>query len=586
MSGSPLAPKARKIDLESAVQGGFDILHGAIEELESLQFEADPIYDSTADGLAATSDGQQFKVKSAFQNILYDVYDNDGGTAVFYRSRPSISGLDEKADQTEVDAIQASVDVIDSALELSDVLPGVADIVASSDDSAVASYTFADGSVVDVLNPAWPSREVTVHTPSVIRNMMWSWWVEPRLAQMGNRIYATGVESPATDELGALWVVQSIAGGAWERVSIGTVREVSEGFVDDHDDSAIMLDPSPGAKAPLRIIQRDHSETLSHTRQWVSETSDIRNIGDAAFISTTTDWSYTQGFYEPGDPERIFVLGRRGSNDGGNWYLLVSNDGGEFYREFPLLSFDYGYVKMFPARNGSGLHLVCYVNPSAAVPSTIAHLVLSWTGTLSNIATGTVAADVFDPAYTPVDPIVEGYEVHAPASGNELRLMDAVEVSLNRVHVLYAEWPDGDTDSGYYSLAVLNTSSPGVTDYADIALHGNGIEAGGASDYISGGCIIGDLALCLAHWDETTDVGTISTYRYGGGTWTEAEIETAQGRKLFRPICVQKVSWDGSEIVHDLGTTLLYLRGKGANGGYTDFYVHATDAVAIDTEDF
>ena len=61
-----------------------DALSARITAVEDQAFAESPIYETTAEGIAATSVGDRFRVENADPDIAYDVYDHDtGGVATF-----------------------------------------------------------------------------------------------------------------------------------------------------------------------------------------------------------------------------------------------------------------------------------------------------------------------------------------------------------------------------------------------------------------------------------------------------------------------------------------------------------------------
>jgi hypothetical protein len=77
----------------------------AIDALEEQAFASDPIYADTAAGLAATSEGQQFKVENASADVTFDIYRHDAGpVATLITSVPSTLALAAKADAADLAA--------------------------------------------------------------------------------------------------------------------------------------------------------------------------------------------------------------------------------------------------------------------------------------------------------------------------------------------------------------------------------------------------------------------------------------------------------------------------------------------------
>ncbi|MBR9840695.1 MAG: hypothetical protein GYB50_22810 [Rhodobacteraceae bacterium] len=71
-----------------------DALSARITAVEDQAFAESPIYETTADGIAATGEGDRFRVENADPAIAYDVYDHDaGGVATFLTDIPAGSAL-------------------------------------------------------------------------------------------------------------------------------------------------------------------------------------------------------------------------------------------------------------------------------------------------------------------------------------------------------------------------------------------------------------------------------------------------------------------------------------------------------------
>ncbi|SDE46742.1 hypothetical protein SAMN04488105_10417 [Salipiger thiooxidans] len=71
-----------------------DALSARITAVEDQAFAESPIYETTAEGIAATGEGDRFRVENADPAIAYDVYDHDaGGVATFLTDIPAGSAL-------------------------------------------------------------------------------------------------------------------------------------------------------------------------------------------------------------------------------------------------------------------------------------------------------------------------------------------------------------------------------------------------------------------------------------------------------------------------------------------------------------
>ncbi|MBN8189559.1 hypothetical protein JF540_23005, partial [Salipiger thiooxidans] len=77
--------------------GTTDALAARITALEDQAFAESPIYETTAAGIAATGEGDRFRVENAAPEIAYDIYDHDpGGVATFVTDIPAGSALATK----------------------------------------------------------------------------------------------------------------------------------------------------------------------------------------------------------------------------------------------------------------------------------------------------------------------------------------------------------------------------------------------------------------------------------------------------------------------------------------------------------
>lgn len=81
--------------------------------LEEQAFAADPIFATTAEGLAATPEGKPFKVENASPDISYDAFRHvSGGVADLVASVPSPAALVTKAAQTDMLRTQKMVSAV------------------------------------------------------------------------------------------------------------------------------------------------------------------------------------------------------------------------------------------------------------------------------------------------------------------------------------------------------------------------------------------------------------------------------------------------------------------------------------------
>ena len=127
-----------------------DALSARITAVEDQAFAESPIYDTTAEGIAATGEGDRFRVENADPAIAYDVYDHDaGGVATFLTdipagsalvTKPTISNaLSEYAPQATT--ARANIGAASAAV-LSDVSLAVGDVAARTQG------IYSDGEVI------------------------------------------------------------------------------------------------------------------------------------------------------------------------------------------------------------------------------------------------------------------------------------------------------------------------------------------------------------------------------------------------------------------------------------------------------
>jgi len=95
----------KKPSRQATVQGFLELqnqLDATIVQLNETVFADAPIYENTASGIAATSDGEQFRVENADDDIVFDVYSNNTGSAVLVAEVPSTTALATKANAVDV----------------------------------------------------------------------------------------------------------------------------------------------------------------------------------------------------------------------------------------------------------------------------------------------------------------------------------------------------------------------------------------------------------------------------------------------------------------------------------------------------
>ncbi len=106
---------------------------GALAEIAALQetaFEASPVYEDTATGLAATAEGDQFRAVSADPDAAYDVYRHDtGAVATLVTSVPSVAGLTGKASAAALAAVDTIVTAMLGRTYADRPIPGWREIV-------------------------------------------------------------------------------------------------------------------------------------------------------------------------------------------------------------------------------------------------------------------------------------------------------------------------------------------------------------------------------------------------------------------------------------------------------------------------
>ena len=154
-----------------------------------------------------------------------------------------------------------------------------------------------------------------------------------------------------------------------------------------------------------------------------------------------------------------------------------------------------------------------------------------------------------------------------------------------QLDVYWAEFDfaTASTFDGYYYRGSVNTST-GVTAVTQITRCGGKIDIRDESSYIAGCEVIDANAVVCARWMGT--YGEIVVCKFNGTSWSETVLDRIDNRKIFRP--VQSVShiWDGSKIVYARGRWLSYLKGRGTDGGYSDFGNFNADSVTLDINTF
>lgn len=94
LTGSGALAEALAAKVDPAVTDGLSVRITAVED---QAFAESPVYEDTAAGLAATSEGERFRVENADPDIAYDIYDHDSGpVATFVTDIPAGSALANK----------------------------------------------------------------------------------------------------------------------------------------------------------------------------------------------------------------------------------------------------------------------------------------------------------------------------------------------------------------------------------------------------------------------------------------------------------------------------------------------------------
>lgn len=601
---------AQHVAAAEAAEAGAQTAQGLAEAARDAATVNAEVYTDTAAGLAATVEGDQFQVVSGrvitryrhdagpVATPLFDilnVYEQDGSDDLFALIEADEAGnviRTVSKDGVHRMTLALTPDSVEG-WSVADI-PGIGSVVLDQ-AGEVLSYVNEIGETVDLVAEvdseapeATPPRTVFTSDAATVPDAMWSWWVSPKFVGMKKRQYLSTLASAndASDGMGAITVAQRAWRSGWSRTEIGRVRTTALGQTDDHNAAAILLDPRPDAKWPVMVFQCDHSRPDGVIRQWRGVGPDIGSLGDERHITGAGLWTYAQAVRRPDEPDHIYLLVRQSSSGGGIWVLLRSLDNGETWADQKILfSEQQTYSIMRPSLDGTGLHFVCYLNPTSVPLSRVTHLHLTWGGVLT-AAGATVSANIWG-AYSAVAPSAAGAEIYTPT--DELRLMDFHEFSAGEIDLVWSEFVQGTSSpsvftAGNYFYARYDVAADSVT-IKEICPSGAGIEPFESSTYVAGACITGEFEIAAATWTYPPASTTLSRWKgfdLGGTAWAETVIQTFSG-KIFRPVICETVSWDGSTIIHGMGSDLAYLRGLTTSPafGYDGFYIFDADAAII-----
>jgi hypothetical protein len=434
--------------------------------------------------------------------------------------------------------------------------------------------------------PKWPTA---MYPQNIVNDAMWSWWVGPKGVEVGPKQYFTSITSSnnLSDGPSKVTIGQRRRFSNWERVEIGDINPLyvsdsvsPDARTDDHDVSNICVDPRPAATSPLLVHHIHHGS--GPIRQWNSATDDAKDFGASSEVTITPIMNYSQTWRRPDAPDHVYHFLRTARNTSGRWTVRRSMDSGNAFTEFAhLIFYAYAYMLARPCKDGTGFHLVCYINPESNEPSKVAYLKLTWTGELSAPGKGVIVPNIWatDGSVVGIDPFTQGALIFTPT--NELRLMDFKEFTTGTIDLCWSEFIRGG--AGSLSYCKYDTATGLLTRKAGVRDAGIGIDAGG--DYIAGAEIVAEYRIAGSRWTGAVgDIAIMSGSDLTATPWVEKIVDTGP-TKIFRPVVFDRVTWDAvnSKIVYGYSNTLMYLKGDlgSVNAGYSDFYFFAAAAKFI-----
>ena len=432
----------------------------------------------------------------------------------------------------------------------------------------------------------------------VDRNHVHNQWITPLgvedaegslyMGSVGSALSATGK--------GPIQVAKATAGDAPRRRVLGYEANVvrpggSASTVrldkDDHDASAVLLNPKPGAAQPLITMQTEHNG-LTYLRAWAAPDKNIDNLAALPNISFGYVLSYTQITQNASGDGGLIVYSRRNGHSG-PWALRYrDNESDTSWAGSDTFVGGYGvYFFPRPCADASGHWLWLYGNPADAVDmgtdQTIRIAKVTNGFALTNVTGTTIKADIRTGAAVDPTGVHDGSwtDIRQPG-GKALRLWDGFDFGSTLV-TGWSEW-DGLSlySPGNYMVAYTDPGTGATTvetacpcggkidEYRpDNASYGGGMAFISASAFVA--CRI---------WPDGSDV--VICERIGANDWRTTVIARSP-LKYCRPEAMLHTEWDvaNSKIVYSRSSRIMLLHGR-----YYDFVDCNFDRLIFDADQY
>ncbi|MER8924330.1 hypothetical protein [Mesorhizobium sp. M0859] len=487
------------------VATGADRVAAAASAAQSAAAVGGVIYDTTAAGIAATTNGQFFIVKGDGVSTYATMYKNVAGVATLSSSYPDKAAIDAiitlatGGDNAGIPIlIQIGVGVVATVadgqfrfskpLHKDDLPPSdtleIAETASGAENAGSSSVLQVGGAVVGAVTkegqfrfmkqlhpgdiPSVSSEGTTTAYADgssylVSPNEMWSQWVWPRTIEddNGNQMWGSlgKQQGPFTangtglvGRPGQLWIGYREAFAAnTKKVMIGlseenTGRWAARGGVDDHNRPSICLNPNPAAVYPLVAFQCDHN-AKQYGRFWRSTT---RNPADLTLVGQTpvngSEYpAYAQLFWNRANPAELRGAYRIGLFDIGTWSFFVGDPGtlpSTWTYHYNKVGGDGTYFLTIPALDGSGMWLAAHRHPTVAGSKKVTVAKLKWDWSLVSGNGTVISADIRAEA-SPVDILdhANATVIDTMTGTRMTRLFDAREYSDGKIRFLYADFP-------------------------------------------------------------------------------------------------------------------------------------------------
>lgn len=383
---------------------------------------------------------------------------------------------------------------------------------------------------------------------TVVRDAIWSWWVQPVAVVDGARLWVGSITANGTNRL------HRIVGETVDTVTLGGPESS-----DDHNGTAVALDP--GRQQLLAFYARHNSDT--HVRMRTVD-RDSLVVGAEQQVDFSGNVTYAQVAIYKGS---VWLWCRVGNTE---WHYRRSGDWGNTWGPERTMfvrvpgTGSPGQIYMTLRQSGETVHFATVGHPSSSTWHTIGHCQASLASGQVTLADGTVLGNLEgqqdSESSTSVGPeltLDELGEVFDPPTGDSTRLLD-VGVIGGRPAVAYATWTE-PSDPATYRVARWG---PGWSS-DDVVASGEPFGYLPEAKYLGGAIFDGD---------------DLITAREDAGTW----------RVERRP---QALNWDVDEELASSSTPKL-IRPAAAAGRivwqrlhlYDSFTVYQADLEVLDVD--